>query len=95
MDTPTLILMHDEIINSRPHILLTIKSLAGAVLHRHCMPFTEYSVADDRFINLVMPPRNTYTLPVYPQDFTSMSQVEIRVVRASKCPNYVSTHGKY
>jgi hypothetical protein len=89
MDTPTLNLMHDEIINSSPHILLTVNSLAGAVLHRHCMPLTEYSVADDRFINLGMPRRNTYTLPVYPQDVSSMSQVEIRVVRQADCPKQV------
>ena len=94
MDTPTLNLMHDEIINSSPHILLTVNSLAGAVMHRHCMPLTEYSVADDRFINLVMPRRNTYTLPVYPQDVSSMSQVEIRVVRQADCPKQVLVYHK-
>ena len=87
MDKPTLDLIYDEIINSRPHVLIIVNSLSGTVLHRYCFPLTEYSVPDDRFINFGIPRWYTYTFPAYQKAITDMSQVEIRVVRAANCPS--------
>ena len=95
MDTPTMNLLYDEIVGSRPQTLITVNGIDGTLLHRSCIPLTEYSVTDDRFINTAMPRRYTYTIPVSPRDLANMSQVEIRVVRASNCPNYVTVHHKY
>jgi hypothetical protein len=95
MDTPTMNLLYDEIVGSRPHVSVTVNGIDGTLLHRSCIPLTEYSVTDDRFINTAMPRRYTYTIPVSPRDLADMSQVEIRVVRASNCPNYVTVHHKY
>jgi len=88
-------LLYDEIIGSRPHVSVTVNGIDGTLLHRSFVPLTEYSVTDDRFINTAMPRRYTYAIPVSPRDLADMSQVEIRVVRASNCPNYVSGHHKY
>lgn len=95
MDTPTMNLLYNEIIASRPHVSVTVNSLAGTVLHRYCFPLTGYSVTDDRFINTGMPSKNTYMLPVTPRDLADMSQVEVRVVRQANCPNPVLGHHKY
>ena len=92
MDKPTLDLIRNEMIHSRPHILITINSLAGTVQHRDCYPMEQnrnaIGDASERW-------KHHYTVPVSKKNLADMSQVEVRVVRASKCPNYVSTHGKY
>jgi hypothetical protein len=85
MDTPTLNLLQDEIFGSFPNVQVTINSGAGTVQHRYCFPLTKYSVNDDRFINTAMPRKYTYTVPVSQQNLASMSQVEVRVVRAKNC----------
>ena len=86
MDNPTLNLFHDEIVRSFPNVQVTINSQAGAVIHRYCFPLNDdYSVNDDRFINLAMPRKHSYIMPVSQQNLASMSQVEFRVVRAKNC----------
>ena len=95
MDTASQRLLHDHIINSRVQVLIQVTGNSGTLLHHECTPLNDYSVRDDRFLNLDLHRKYTFTIPVSQQDLADMGQIQIRVVRASKCPNYVSTHGKY
>ena len=83
MDKPTLDLIRDEMIHSRPHILVTINSLAGTVQHRYCYPLEQnrnnIGDASERW-------KHNYTVPVSKQNLADMSQVEVRVVRQANCP---------
>ena len=89
MDTPTLNLLYNEIVKSYPQILVTVNSVTGSVIHRYCFPLTDYSVADDRFINTGMPRKRHYRLPVAQKDLADMNQIEVRVVRLADCPTPV------
>jgi len=85
MDKPTRDLIRDEMVHSRPHILVTINSLAGTVQHRYCYPLKSngnIGDASERWIH-------NYTLPVSKQNLADMSQVEVRVVRQANCPTQV------
>jgi len=91
MDNPTLDLIRDEMIHSRPQILITINSLAGTVQHRDCYPMEQnrnaIGDASERW-------KHHYTVPVSKQNLADMSQVEVRVVRLVNCPTQVLAQHK-
>jgi hypothetical protein len=89
MDKPTNDLIFDEMLHSRPQIMITINSLTGTVQHRHCYPLEQTNIADvsDRW-------KHNYAVPVSKQHLADMSQVQVRVVRQANCPNQVFVYHK-
>jgi len=88
-DNPTLDLIRNEMLHSRPQIMITINSLAGTVQYRDCYPLEQTNIADvsDRW-------KHHYTVPVSKQNLADMSQIEIRVVRQANCPTQVVAYHK-
>jgi hypothetical protein len=89
MDKPTNDLIFDEMIHSRPQILIIINSLAGTTQHSHCYPLEQKNIADvsERW-------KHRYIVPVSNQHLANMSQVQVRVVRQADCPKQVLVYHK-
>ena len=89
MDKPTNDLIFDEMIHSRPQILIIINSLAGTAQHSHCYPLEQKNIADvsERW-------KHRYIVPVSNQHLANMSQVQVRVVRQADCPKQVLVYHK-
>ena len=108
-DQASLDLLADELIHSRPQVLVTVTSLTGAVKHRVCYAYdalTHENYADKYFvinggarpqviIDIRMAMKSEIRLPVSSQDLADLSQVEVRVVRAANCPSQVLVYHKY
>ena len=104
MDQQSLDLLADELINTRPQVLVTITSPSGVVRHRACYAYdslTQDNPADRYFVrrNDLVPDiqtriRSEIRLPVDSQDLADLGQVDVRVVRASNCPSQVLVYHK-
>jgi hypothetical protein len=108
MDQWSMDLLADELINSRPQVLVTVTSLTGAVRHRVCYAYD--ALTQDNSLGYSVPRyfvrrtdlvpdvgtsiRSEIKLPVSSQDLADLSQVDVRVVRASNCPSQVLVYHK-
>ena len=103
-DVATGNLMSQELIYSRPHVLVTVTSNMGQIQHQECVAYnslTNYGHADRYFvhpvgieIDLDMKLRSGVILPVTSLDLAQMSQVQVRVVRQADCPKQVLVYHK-
>lgn len=88
-------LLHNEFVNSRPQLLLTLYSSAGTVKYRYCTDMEPYTVRREPFINLDFRHQSKYVIPVRIEDLPDLKRAEIRIVRLSNCPSQVLFNHKY
>jgi hypothetical protein len=99
-DRQTTGLLVDELILSRPLVLVTVSSSMGQVQFRYCYEYddlTQYNHSNYGYfvhrqsteINHSHKLRSSIKIPVAQYNLTAMSQVEVRVVRKANCPTPV------
>jgi hypothetical protein len=111
MDQPSLDLITDHLINSRPQVQITIMSKQKQVLHQVCYDYealTHSASNSDRYfvevqnfgksrpwIRQNMRLHSRLALPVDSQNLSQLDQIEVQVVRATACSNQALAHHKY